>query len=58
MNQSEIEELERIGRRKHLRFEAAATEQTETSGKVLSKVMDMCEKTGAHIPDTVTIRAH
>ena len=58
INQSEIEELEQIGRRKHLRFEAAASEQTETSEKVLSKVMDMCGKTGAHVPDTVTDRAH
>ena len=43
-NQSEMEELEQNERSQCRTFEGASIEQNETSGKVLTKVMDCVRK--------------
>ena len=58
LEQLEIEELERYGRRLCLRFQGIPTEKNETIDKVLENITGICKESGIGIPDTVIDRAH
>ena len=54
-NQLEIEELEQYGGMQCLRLDGVHIEKNEVSGKVLTKVMDLCKEAGVNVPNTVIV---